>query len=175
MADEVGYDHLTLAAVAQRTGVRLPSLYKHVESLEALRRDVAVLALRELGAELAAATVGRSGSAAVTRLAVAYGAYARAHPGRYAATVRAPGGANGEHAEAADAVLRVVLAVLAGYGLEGDDGIDAARFLRSALHGFVSLDAAGGFGLPRQVDRSYDRLVQAVDTALAGWHTGAEG
>jgi AcrR family transcriptional regulator len=173
VADQVGYEQLTLAAVAQRTGVRLPSLYKHVDSLDALRRDLAVLALRDLGRELTDATVGRSRSAALLGLAHAYLGYARAHPGRYAATVRAPREEDGEHAAAADAVLRVVLAILGGYDLDGEDGIDAARVLRSALHGFVSLERAGGFGLPRDVDRSYDRLVRAVDTALTGWRADA--
>jgi hypothetical protein len=37
------------------------------------------------------------------------------------------------------------------------------------LHGFVTLEAAGGFGLPRDVDRSFDRLVDALDAALTAW------
>lgn len=51
-----------------------------------------------------------------------------------------------------------------------DDVFDATRALRSALHGFVSLEAAGGFGLPRDVDRSFSRLVTAVDSAFKDWH-----
>lgn len=172
-ADEVGFDRLTLAAVAERVGVRLPSLYKHIDSLDGLRRDVTVLATGELAGRVTAAAVGRSGSAALRGLAEAYLGYGRQHPGRYAATVRAPAPDDAEHGAAAEDVLRVVLAVLAGYGLEGDDAVDAARALRAALHGFVTLEAAGGFGLPRDVDRSFSRLVAALDTALAGWTTAA--
>ncbi|MEV1143797.1 TetR family transcriptional regulator, partial [Micromonospora sp. NPDC049799] len=36
LADEVGLDRLTLAAVAARLGVALPSLYKHVRGADAL-------------------------------------------------------------------------------------------------------------------------------------------
>ena len=43
------------------------------------------------------------------------------------------------------------------------------RAVRSALHGFVSLEHAGGFGLPVDIDRSFDRLVTAMDRALASW------
>ncbi|MGY1718822.1 TetR-like C-terminal domain-containing protein [Blastococcus sp. SYSU DS0552] len=75
------------------------------------------------------------------------------------------------HLAAADAVLRVVLAVLAGYGLTGVDAIDATRSLRAALHGFVTLEAAGGFGMPREIDRSFDRFLAAFDSALRGWST----
>ena len=171
VADDVGFDRLSLAAVAQRVGVRLPSLYKHLESLDGLRRDVAVRAVEELGAAVTQATAGRAGRDALGPLARAYRDYARRHPGRYAATVRAPLPADEVHARAADAVLQVVYVVLAGYGLEGDDAVDGARALRAALHGFVVLETSGGFGLPRDVDRSFDRLVLALDDALHGWST----
>jgi AcrR family transcriptional regulator len=169
VADAVGFDRLSLAAVAHRTGVRLPSLYKHIESLDGLRRDVAVRALEELAAALAPALDGRSGADGLRAMAGAYRDYARTYPGRYAATVRAPLAGDERHATAAAAVMRVVDAVLDGYGLHGDDAVDAARALRAALHGFVVLEASGGFGLPRDVDRSFDRLVAALDTALADW------
>ena len=48
VADEVGLDRLTLAAVAQRCGVSLPGLYKHVSGLEEVRHGIALLAVREL-------------------------------------------------------------------------------------------------------------------------------
>jgi AcrR family transcriptional regulator len=169
VADELGYDHLTLAALAERLGVRLPSLYKHVASLDALRQGVAALATRELAEAMTAAAVGRAGSQALRAVADAYRDYGRAHPGRYAATVRAPRPADTAHHTAADAVLRVAFAVLAGYHITGDDAIDATRALRAALHGFLTLEAAGGFGMPRDIDRSYDRFITAFDAALANW------
>lgn len=169
VADDGGLEGLTLAVVAERLGVRVPSLYKHVDGLAAVRRGIAVLAVRELGAALAAASMGRARTEALRAVADAYRGYAAEHPGRYAATLRAPAPEDAEHAEAAEAVLAVVLAVLAGYGLGGDDAVDAARAVRSALHGFAALEAAGGFGLLRDVDRSFERMVDGLDAALAAW------
>lgn len=166
LADEVGYDALTLAALAARLGVRLPSLYKHVAGLDALRGLIAVQAVRELGDELGRAAVGRSKGEALAALSRRYRAYAQQHPGRYAATLRAPSQDDAALEAASASVLEVVGAVLAGYGLEGDDAIDAIRALRSALHGFVALEAAGGFGLPREVDRSFERMVAGFDVAF---------
>ena len=90
LVDESGWDQLTLAAVAARFGVRQPSLYKHVAGLSELRRDISVLAGRELGEELATAAVGKSGQDAMVAMAEAYRTYAKKHPGRYAASVIAP-------------------------------------------------------------------------------------
>jgi AcrR family transcriptional regulator len=172
VADAGGLDRLTLAAVAERFGVAIPSLYKHVDGLDGLRRDLAVLAVRELTAALSRAAVGRAGRDALHGIAGAYRVYATAHPGRYAATVRAPAPGDAEHQAAAEDGLAVFRAVLAGYGITGPDAIDAIRGLRAALHGFVALEAAGGFGLPQSVDASYHRLVDALDAALSAWPAG---
>ena len=167
LADEIGFDKLTLAALASRLGVAVPSLYKHVGGLDALRRGIAILALGELAEAMAGAldhaTAVRGGGAHVRALAGAYRAYATAHPGRYAATLRAAPPGDAEHSAAGDAILRIVFAVLAERGLAGDDAVDATRALRAALHGFVALEAAGGFGLPQDVERSFARLVDAMN------------
>ena len=166
IADAEGLDRLTLARVAATAGVRTPSLYNHVESLDDVRRGVALLALRDLADALRDAAVGRAGDDALAAMAVAYRAYARRHPGRYAATQRAPAEGDEEMRTAAAGAVDVVLAILRGYGLEGDDAIHAARAVRSALHGFVALEAGGGFGIPVDLDESYARMVRALARGL---------
>ena len=169
VADETGFSQLTLAAVAQRLGVALPSLYKHVRGLDDLRRKIAAQALRELTDTVTRATAGKARTAALRALADAYWRYAHAHPGGYAATLRAPSSDDTESALAAQQLLDVVYAVLEGYGVEGDDAIDATRTLRALLHGFVALEAAGAFGMARDVRASFDQAVDALDKSLAHW------
>lgn len=175
LADARGYDALTLAAVAERFGVRVPSLYKHVEGLDGLRSGVATLAVRELGEVLGHAIMGRAGADALCALADAYRGYARAHPGRYAASLRAPAPDDQALRDTSEAVLEVVFAVLAGYGLQGDDAVNATRILRAALHGFVGLEEAGGFGLPQDVDRTFQLLVGGMDAAFREWRADNPG
>ena len=166
VADESGWDQLTLAAVAARFGVRQPSLYKHVAGLGELRRDISVLAARELHEELSAAAVGKSGTDAMHAMADAYRTFARKHPGRYAASVIAPAPGDVEYEQVAAGIVRTVSAVLAEYGLTGDDAIHAIRGLRALMHGFVALEAAGGFALPQDLDESYRRLVEGFGESL---------
>jgi AcrR family transcriptional regulator len=166
LADAHGLDGLTLARVAESVGVRTPSLYNHVGSLEDVRRGVALVALRELADALRDAAVGRAGDDALVAMADAYRDYARRHPGRYAATQRAPASGDDEIAAASAAAVDVVLAVLRGYGLEGDDAIHAARAVRSALHGFVTLETGNGFGIPVDLDESFARMVGALGRGL---------
>ncbi|WFE51608.1 TetR/AcrR family transcriptional regulator [Micromonospora sp. WMMD1155] len=169
LADEVGYQQLTLAALAGRLGVALPSLYKHVRGADALAQKLSALATAELATALTTAAAGRAGGDALRAMADAYRDYAHRHPGRYPATQRVPDPTDPEHVEAGERAVGAIFAVLRGYGLTGDDAVDATRALRSALHGFVALEAAGGFGLPRELDRSYHRLVAAMDISFRSW------
>jgi AcrR family transcriptional regulator len=172
MADEDGWSRLTLAALATRLGVRQPSLYKHIDSLDDLHRGVSLVARRELGDVIARAAVGRAHRDALAALCLAYRDWVLAHPGRYAATVRAPAADDLEDQQASAEVVAVVVDVLAGFGLEDERAIDAARTVRSAIHGFVVLEASGGFGLPRGLDTSFTFL---VDTLAAGLEASAGG
>lgn len=172
LIDQVGFDKLSLATLAETLGVRQPSLYKHIAGLPALRQAVAVRAKAELAGVLGRAAVGKSGSAAVRALAVAYRTWAHEHPGRYVAALRAPDPTDPDDTAAGAAAVSVVFEVLAGYELHGTDAVHAARALRSALHGFVSLEAAGGFGLPYDLDDSYDRLVDGLVNSLESARSG---
>lgn len=169
LVDTEGPGALTLAAIAKRFGVAVPSLYKHVDGLDDLHARLAVIAARDLAATLRRAATGRSGSAATASVASAYRTYARQHPGCYGYLLRArPDDA--DHAAASQEVLDVLHALFAGYGIMGGSAVvDAARFVRSTLHGYVALENAGGFAMPRSVDRSFERLVDAIDVALAHW------
>jgi AcrR family transcriptional regulator len=175
MVDEVGPTGLTLTALAERLGVRQPSLYKHVDGLDALHRSISVRAKRDLGERFARAAVGRSRGDAIVGMSQVFRCWALAHPGRYVAAQKAPAAHDADDIAASNAIVQVCADVLAGYGLEGDDAIDAIRALRSALHGFVSLEMTGGFGLPADIDRSFDRLVTSLTDAMAAWSTSTQG
>ena len=87
IADDEGWDALTLARVASELRVRSPSLYNHVGGLEALRRELKLLVMRELNTALTRATIGKSRDDAVRAMAAAYRAFVKRHPGTYAATM----------------------------------------------------------------------------------------
>jgi AcrR family transcriptional regulator len=165
-----GFADLTLAKIAAKAGVAAPSLYKHVGSLADLRREVTVIAVRELTAVATSATVGRAGAEALRELATAWRTYALDHPGRYAATQIGP-----DPDDPADATLRdaaaesvqVVVAVLRGFGLPDDRVIDAVRAVRAGVHGFVTLELGGGFRMREDVDQSFTVLLDMLVAGVA--------
>lgn len=169
MVDESGRDALTLAALAQHFGVAQPSLYKHVDGLPDLHGRLAVVAARDLASSVRRAASGKAGADAVTAVATAYRDYAHDHPGCYDYLLR-PRTGDPEHERASREILDVFADVLAGYGIEATDHVvDAVRFVRTVLHGFVSLEIAGGFAMARSVDTSFTATVRGLDHALLAW------
>jgi AcrR family transcriptional regulator len=167
LADDHGLGQLTLARLAGELGVGAPSLYAHVGGLEDLRTRIATRAARELTAAIRSAAAGRSGRDALIAMAATYRAYARSHPGSYASIQRAPPPqGDPEHEKAAADLVDTVVAVLSGYGLEGDDAIHGARIVRAVLHGFVTLEQEGGFAMDISRDESYRRLLAMLDGGL---------
>lgn|SRR5690625_601579 len=161
LSDEEGFDALTMSGLAHRFGVSVPSLYKHVEGLSGLRRSVARAGAQELGAYLREAIEGRSGTDAWRAFAHAYRHFAHTCPGRYTALQRAPLLPSGtEDAPLSPDPVAVLAEVLQGLGVAERRRVPVMRALRSALHGFVDLEANGGFGLPEGVDTSFDVLLE---------------
>ena len=166
-ADELGYGRLSMGVVAERLGVRTPSLYAYVGGLADLAHRVAVLATTELGDAIRDATQGRAGPDALAAAAGALRHWVTDHPGRYAATLEArPAGPDDPLTAANDRLLRAFEAVLYGYRLRPEDQVHALRLVRSALHGFVSLEGAGGFRYETDVSDSFTWLVTALDQGL---------
>ena len=154
---------LTLNSLAKKLGIQSPSLYNHIDGLPGLYRELALRNAQLLGDRSSQAVIGKSGSQAVLALAEAYRAYIKENPGLYMASLQASANrpeANEELRMAEQRVVVVCLAVLASFHLEGEDGLHAVRGLRSLVHGFATLEIAGGFGLPLDCDESFRRLVE---------------
>lgn len=165
-----GIGALSLSRLAGRLGVQTPSLYNHIQGLPGLYRELALLNARLLGERLEHAAVAQSGPAALLAVAQAYRAYIKAYPGLYMASLRAASTqtpVDGELQAAEKRIVAVALAVVASFGLQGDDALHAVRALRSMVHGFATLEVAGGFGLPLDCDESFRRLVQMLIGGLA--------
>jgi len=150
-------------------GIQTPSLYNHVDGLPGLQRELAVMNARLLADRLGEAAIGKSGPELFMNVAQAFRNYVKEYPGLYMSTLRSSGNQlvrdeNLIHEE--ERALRIGLAVMASLGLQGEDGIHALRAFRSMVHGFATLEVAGGFGMPQDCDESFQRLVEALVTGL---------
>ncbi len=160
-----GAEALTINRLARELGVQPPSLYNHINGLADLRHELALLSTQALGDRIIMAVVGKSGPAGVMALADAYRAYIREFPGLYQASLRASGTMEKPDPElraAEDRVVRVAITLMESFGLMGAEAVHAVRGLRSAVHGFATLEIAGGFGIPLDLDESFHQLIETI-------------
>lgn len=169
LADEVGFDQVTVSALARQFNVKVPSLYSHLKDSRDLKTRIALLALAEVADRSAVALAGRAGQDALIALGDVYRDYARQHPGRYAAA-RMRLDSQTAAASAGPGHSQMVRAVLRGYHLSEPDLTHAVRLLSSTLHGYISLELAGGFehSVPDS-QQSWTRIMAGLDALLHTW------
>ena len=173
LADAVGFEQVTLSALARQFGVQVASLYSHLENSEALRVGIALVALDRLADRAAEAVAGRSGRDALVALGNAHRDFAHAHPGLFtAARMDLPpelaarsGGVR---------VAQMTRAVLRGYELPEAEEVHAVRLLGSVFLGFATLERSGSFGHSGpDPGLSWQQGLSALDAMLRHWPTAS--
>ncbi|MFI1047724.1 TetR/AcrR family transcriptional regulator [Streptomyces griseoruber] len=175
LADEAGSDGVTISALARRFGVKDASLYSHVKNLKDLRTRLALFVGGEMIDRIAPAVAGLAGKDALAAFAGAYREYALQHPGRYAAAQIRIDQDIAVDSAAMRRTAEITHGMLRAYGLAEPDLTDAVRLLRSTFHGYCALEAGGSFGAPRDVQRSWEKAIDALHTALTHWPREASG
>lgn len=166
VADRDGWLHLTMSNVAKAVDRHVTSLYGHVDGIDGLRREVQLLALRELGDRCWEAALGRSGEEALGALLVVYREYVRDHPGRSAslsdADVRDP-----EVRRLGARVAEPFFVTLRSFGVP-DDQVPATQALISlSVRGFGNGEAQGRFGKRAAADAAFAQLRRLFLDGLA--------
>lgn len=157
IADLEGLDNVTLAAVSARLGVCKPSLYNHINGLPELRAQLAIWGTNQLKEKISEAAIGKAKQDAIFAIATTYRAFAHQRPGLYRAILSSPDRDNLELKSAIQGMMAVIKTVMESYHLA--DSTHAVRCLRSLMHGFVSLEAAGWFAAPADKELSYRYLI----------------
>ncbi|MCL3820030.1 TetR/AcrR family transcriptional regulator [Aeromicrobium wangtongii] len=166
LADELGFEHVTISELARRLGVRVASLYSHVDGSDDLRTRIALVALEEMARRGDEAVAGRSGRDALIALAGVYRGYATEHPGRYdAARLRlAPEVAA---TSAGPRLSRMLRDAVRGYDLAEPEQTHAVRLVGSLFHGYISLEGSGGFAHSEPDSAtSWASILDALDAML---------
>lgn len=169
MINAEGPEALSLNHLADKLGIRTPSLYNHVDGLPGLRRELSLLNARTLAERLNEAAIGQSGPELVRVVMQTIRTYIKEYPGLYISTLRASGTQADVDPELENEEARSVkvgMIVMGSFGLEGEDAVHAVRGLRSVVHGFTMLEVSGGFGMSLDLDESFTRLVELFIAGL---------
>jgi AcrR family transcriptional regulator len=154
MLEEEGSDALTMRNLADRMGIRAPSLYKHVQDKDDIVAGLQERALLDFGRHLSAV----SGQGLVP-LAEAYRSWARAHPRLYEVATRRPLArdriAPGVEYAAAEPLVTAV---------GGDEHL--ARALWALAHGLVDLELSDRFPPRADLDATWRKALAGFERTV---------
>lgn len=166
IVDELGWDSLTMVALAARLGTKASSLYNHVSSIEGLRAELQGRTVAQLGRVLIRAAIGRGGREGFLAITSQFREFAQHHPHRYDGMTRAPIDPDVLTAGAMDASA-ALSGVIRSYGIAENSVLFAQVTVFGALHGVVSLEMNRYFGDLVDYDELWCTTVDAVEARLA--------
>lgn len=164
--EQDGVARLTMQAVADRVGVRPPSLYKRVKGRDQLIALITDATLRDLGERVAAVMPGDDPRRELAEMARVTRAFAHSRPAGFAMIFarrddRIPLDPSALAGSVAP-LLRVAAALVGE-----QDALEAARTITAWANGFISMEMSGAFNLDGDVDRAYEYGIAVLADALA--------
>jgi AcrR family transcriptional regulator len=172
--EEDGLDAVVMSRVADRVGVRGPSLYKHVTDRAALIRAVGEAVTADLARQLLLAVSTGDARADLTATAHAYRAFVLANPNGYGLLfAHLSPDLQPDPAAIAELARPIVEAMSAMVG--PDDALPAARTFVAWAHGFVSMELAGAFRLGGGLDEAYASGVATILDGISARASPAAG
>jgi AcrR family transcriptional regulator len=163
-----GFEALGINEVARHLGIQPASVYNHVQGMAELRALVVASGYRELLRELAPSESAASARQELKGVAWAFRTFAKAHPALYALMTQAPL-PEGPQKEALRALVFDSLGgALLQLHVSKKHVVDAIRSLRSAVFGFIALEANGELELGESPDASFDFMIETFLRGLEG-------
>jgi AcrR family transcriptional regulator len=155
LLEEEGANALTMRRLAERLGVKAPSLYKHFDGKDDLEAALIALGLEDVSSVLSDAARGASDP--LEAIARAYRDFARSRPHLYRLLTERP--------LPRDRLPAGLEAKAAAPILEAADGQDRARALWAFAHGMVHLELASRFPPDADLDAAWREGIAAFGRA----------
>ncbi|MFG2118327.1 TetR/AcrR family transcriptional regulator [Streptomyces sp. NPDC048710] len=153
LLEESGAAALTMRSLADRLGIKAPSLYKHFPDKHAVEVELTAQMLTESAEALEAAEAHTPGS--LEALAEAYRAYALTHPHLYCLATEQPLPRTELPEGLEDRAALPLLRACAG-------DLDLARAAWAFAHGMVILEIHGRFPADADLDAAWKRGLKAL-------------
>jgi AcrR family transcriptional regulator len=165
LADEKGLQGVTLKAVADRLGIRTPSLYNHIESLDDLLRAIAHTGMRAMNSQMSRVAIGKSGDHAIQAVSIEYLTFVTTHPGVYEVIQWAAWHGTHETEQIFASYTELLTTLIDSMRLKTPRVDEILHLLTGVLHGYITLQRQNVMDNPDEVR---ENLSGAIDTVLMG-------
>ncbi|HWR24314.1 MAG TPA: WHG domain-containing protein [Feifaniaceae bacterium] len=174
--EETGLEQFSLREFAAKLDIKAASLYNHIKSLDDLKTEIGLYAIRMLGSALTQAIAGKTHDEAIRAAAAAYRSFTKEHPEIYSVILKTPKSGDTRLSRESIVMFKPLVEVVGNYGVSDADKTNFIRYFRSAVHGFASLEQAGFLKDQRvDIDESYNGMIAALILTLHGMSDDLKG
>lgn len=143
LVEEKGYRNFSMRELAARLGVQPASLYNHVNGIEEVNAAVGLHGISILEKALKQAYGYQDFQEALLVMAKAYRKFAGEKPELYQAVIEMRTSENEELRQSIQRIIHPFLVLIGREVKDPEKVVHFQRMMRSALHGFVSLEQEG--------------------------------
>jgi len=166
LMEEIGCENFTLKKLAEYLMIKPASLYNHIASQSELNYAIGKAALERLTTVMELASKEKEGIEAITAISVAYRKYAKENPVLYETFINIPSIRNELIKEGRHSIGDILRRILRPYRLTEEETIHMSRAIRSAMHGFISLENSGYFQTEVSLESSYAYMIRCLTVSL---------
>ncbi|HJM27668.1 MAG: WHG domain-containing protein [Acidimicrobiales bacterium] len=156
---------VSMSAIASKIGIRVQSMYAHIDGSSALQRELALFSLDVLAARLTEAAIGISGTQAVRAIIQEQLKFAIEQPGMFAASIFPPG-SDSEIQKAIQKVNHPMHKVLEQEQIREPQLTHWSRLVLSTIYGFAMLHRDDQLTLPIPPQNSMTYLLDVLVTDI---------
>jgi AcrR family transcriptional regulator len=167
LADDIGFNQVTFPKIAEKLGIKYPSLYNHFTNMNNLKIEMTVYLLNELNLKLMQRLIGKSGEDAIREFAHVYKDFAFENKTAYGLFMSIPSTENTDLFRLAKETTSIIRRLLEFYIKDEILLVHKSRALRSLLHGFVSLYSFGYFHGEVSLEDSFKSMIDDFISSLS--------
>ena len=162
-----GLQDLTISEIAKEFKVKPPSLYKHIRNLNEIYDELGTIFIREAIRIIQHNVFGLSGEKAIKEASKSFRDFSIKNPGLYQCLQLTHIHRSPQYQQDALSFIELLARLIAPYKIRNNHQIHAIRSLRCLLHGFIDLQIQNGFGLPEDIDKSFELAMDGYLLSLS--------
>lgn len=162
LVNQAGMEQITMKMLADKLGIKPPSLYNHIKGLEDLKKQLMIFGWTQAKEKLLLSLAGVSGYDAIKAMCYAFYDYATENTGLFEVMLWYNKFQNEEAAEATAELLAVIFKVTRSLDIPDNYCFHLIRTFRGFLEGFFLLVNNGSFGHPLPITDSFEISVNIL-------------
>lgn len=156
LANEIGFEKVTLKLLASNLNIKPPSLYNHINGLEDLQKEVMLYGWKQVEERIIEAAIGVTGYDALEAMGRTFYKYATENPGVFDAMLWYNKFQSDEMQDATKRIFSVIYKIFSTLNISQENCDHLIRTYRAFLEGYILLVNNNAFGHPLSIEDSFE-------------------